>query len=144
MAAKKGGFANADNPTDEISPAATYFRKPLQQQQPAPEAITAENRTHDTDSTDCTDYTHDTDCTQSTDCTHDTHNTDCTHKTPSKGKAKSKRLNVLIPPVLFQEFSKVAHMKRASVNGILNQIMAEYVAKEAEAIRQYNQTFKGE
>jgi len=78
------------------------------------------------------------------DYTHNTDNTHKPHKNPSAGETKSKRLNLLIKPSLLQDFSKVAHMKRASVNSLLNMLIADYVKKEAATIQQYNQTFKGE
>ena len=51
---------------------------------------------------------------------------------------------MIIRPSLFKDFTKAAHMKRTSVNDLLNQLMAEYIEKEAETILQYNKTFEGE
>jgi predicted HicB family RNase H-like nuclease len=79
--------------------------------------------------------------THLTDNTHNTHNE---HKTHNTVETKSKRLNLILRPSLFKEFTKVAHMKRTSVNDLLNQLMTEYIEREAESIQQYNKTFEGE
>jgi predicted HicB family RNase H-like nuclease len=79
--------------------------------------------------------------------THNAYNTDNTnnkHNTYKSGETKSKRLNLLIRPSLLENFTKAAHMKRSSVNDLLNQIMADYVEQEAEAIKLYNKTFESE
>ncbi|MEI6847943.1 MAG: hypothetical protein WCK32_07905 [Chlorobiaceae bacterium] len=93
-----------------------------------------------------TEYTHNTDYTQYTHDVHDMPIARSENPAPygaTRNETKSKRLNLLIRPTLLQDFSKVAHMKRASVNSLLNMLIADYVAKETEAIQQYNQTYKG-
>ncbi len=79
-----------------------------------------------------------------TNITDNTHNTCTEYKTHNTVETKSKRLNLIIRPSLFKDFTKAAHMKRTSVNDLLNQLMAEYIEKEAETILQYNKTFEGE
>jgi len=121
----------------DINPATAFISSA---QPPPPLGANYTDNTHDTDNT------HKTGNTDNTDNTHDTHivrSEDPPYFGAGETETKSKRLNVLIRPRLLQDFSKVAHMKRTSVNSLLNIIVADYVKKEAESIRHYNQTFKG-
>ena len=86
----------------------------------------------------------DTKSVYNTDNTDNTDNADNTHSAHKSSETKSKRLNLLIRPTLLQNFTKAAHMKRTSVNDLLNKIIADYIEKEEDAIKLYNQTYEGE
>ena len=79
-----------------------------------------------------TEYTHNTDYTQYTHDVHDMPIARSENPAPygaTRNETKSKRLNLLIRPTLLQDFSKVAHMKRASVNSLLNMLIATTLHK---------------
>jgi len=91
-------------------------------------------------------YTENTENTENTPQTPDTGNTDDTEytqgiKKPNAPEQKTKRVNLLIKPSVFEDFKKVAHMKRRSFNDLYNMVIAEYIEREADAIRAYNKTF---
>ncbi len=73
--------------------------------------------------------------------TDQTHDVDCTYKAQDKGESKSKRLNLLLQPSIFENLSKIAIMKRTSVNDLINTILKNYNAEEAEAIKRYHEVF---
>lgn len=56
-------------------------------------------------------------------------------------ETKSKRLNLLIRPSLFEAASKIATMRRISVNELLNKTLEELVAGEANTIEMYDKIF---
>jgi len=62
--------------------------------------------------------------------------------TPHMDETKTRRVNLLIRPSLFEDFRKVAHMKRTSTNDLLNRLIAECTEQEGAAIRDYNRLFK--
>lgn len=84
--------------------------------------------------------------------THNTQDAQDTHKrarlevgyTPNTAETKSKRVNLLIRPTLLEDFAKVAHMKRTSINDLLNRLIADCAEREAKAIRDYNRLFKND
>jgi predicted HicB family RNase H-like nuclease len=90
----------------------------------------------------------------------DTQNTDNTHikqaarserrtqDTPLKEGAKnagketkSKRLNLILQPSLFENMSKIAHMRQTSVNDLINTLLREYTEREADTINKYDNIF---
>ena len=71
-----------------------------------------------------------------------TGNTPYTHK-ENPAEHKTKRVNLVIQPSVFEDFTKIAHMKRRSFNDLFNKVIAEYIEREADTIRDYNKTFGG-
>ena len=71
----------------------------------------------------------------------DESNTKKKGRPPSDRERKTKRLNLLIQPSLIDELSKVAYMKRSSVNDLINTLIKDYVEKEADAVVQYDTLF---
>lgn len=59
-------------------------------------------------------------------------------------ETKSKRVNLLVKPSVYEALTKVAAMKRTSVNDLLNTIAAEYAASNAQLIEKYDRTFAEE
>lgn len=79
-----------------------------------------------------------------TDNTHNTDNTQPTHDTPNaenKPERKSKRLNLLIQPSLLDDLSKIATMKKTSVNDLICRIVKDYNETEAKTITRYDEIF---
>ena len=75
--------------------------------------------------------------------TPNTHYTENTLNT-KKGIAqehKTKRVNLVIQPSVFEDFTKIAHMKRRSFNDLFNKVIKEYIAREENTILEYNKTF---
>lgn len=54
---------------------------------------------------------------------------------------KSKRVNLLIKPSAIKDAKKIATMERTSVNDLINRLLEEYVASNADKIEQYNKIF---
>lgn len=54
---------------------------------------------------------------------------------------KSKRVNLLIKPSVYQDIAKIATMKRISVNELINTALESYAADHKELIAKYNKTF---
>lgn len=61
--------------------------------------------------------------------------------TPNTDEPKTRRVNMLIRPSLFEDFKKVAHMKRTTPNDLMNRLIADYTEQEAQAIRDYNRMY---
>lgn len=56
-------------------------------------------------------------------------------------ETKSKRLNLLIRPSLMNDFTKIAYMRRTSVNDLINRLVEECVRNETSLILQYDRMF---
>ena len=56
-------------------------------------------------------------------------------------ETKSKRLNLILQPSLFENMSKIAHMRQTSVNDLINTLLREYAEREAETINKYDNIF---
>lgn len=65
-----------------------------------------------------------------------------TQATPGKER-KSKRLNLLMLPSVLEDLSKVATMRRTSVNDLINTIAKAYVEENRELVKQYDEVFEG-
>lgn len=63
-----------------------------------------------------------------------THNTD--------KRSKSKRVQLLVYPDILEAAKKAAYMNKSSINAIINELLAEYVQKNAEQIKKYETLFK--
>jgi hypothetical protein len=61
---------------------------------------------------------------------------------PTKSKIKSKRLNLLIYPELFEEGSKIATMNKISFNEYLNKLIENDVNANQELIKMHDRVFK--
>jgi len=81
-------------------------------------------------------YTHNAQDKQPTQYTHPTHNK------PMKVETKSKRLNLLIQPSLFEDISKIATMKQTSVNDLINTLLSDCKENNIELVKSYNKVFK--
>lgn len=60
---------------------------------------------------------------------------------PNHKEVKSKRLNLLLQPSVFEDLSKIAHMKQTSVNNLINSILRDYRENESKSIEKYNTIF---
>jgi hypothetical protein len=99
--------------------------------------------------------TENTERTYNTDKTYKTESAEATNDTAARGKragaaghfpndgkeTKSKRLNLLLQPSVFEDVTKIAHMKRTSANDLINAILKDYAEREAETISKYNAVF---
>ncbi len=63
-------------------------------------------------------------------------------KETPKEAIKSKRVNLLIYPDLFDQAKKLAFMKQISFNEYLNRLIALDVEKKKNIIKKYNEIFK--
>lgn len=50
---------------------------------------------------------------------------------------KTKRLNLLIKPSVYNDLRKIAHMNRASVNSLIDTIIEDYTEKNRDTIDKY-------
>lgn len=57
---------------------------------------------------------------------------------------KSKRLTLLLKPSLFENMSKIATIKRTSVNEAINKAVEEYIQRRTDVIEKYNLVFDDE
>lgn len=60
---------------------------------------------------------------------------------PSTEETKSKRLNLLILPSVGEDMTKIAAMKRTSVNDLINSLLKGYVESNQDLIKKYNDVF---
>ena len=56
---------------------------------------------------------------------------------------KSKRLNLLMLPSVLEDLTKVAAMRRTSVNDLMNTIAKAYVEENRKLVEQYDEVFEG-
>ncbi len=63
-------------------------------------------------------------------------------KLSADSEPKSKRLNLLIRPSMMKDFTKIAYMRRSSVNDLINTLIAECVSKDAALIDEYDRMFR--
>lgn len=62
--------------------------------------------------------------------------------TANKENTKSKRINLLIYPDLFDMARKIAIMEQISFNEYLNRLIASDVEKQKDVIKKYDEVFK--
>ena len=74
--------------------------------------------------------------TDDADTTQDTDN-----KQVEDTETRSKRLNLLVKPSVYEDFRKIATMQQESVNGLLNLLMEEVVNENKEQIELFNKVF---
>lgn len=58
-----------------------------------------------------------------------------------KRETKSKRLNLVIRPSLYQSIEKIAYMKQNSPNDQISKCLEEYVEKNKDLIEKYDDIF---
>ncbi len=63
------------------------------------------------------------------------------HKKRDESETKSKRLNLLIRPSLMDDFTKIAYMRRTSINDFINTLIGECVERDASLIDDYDRLF---
>ncbi|NTW83779.1 MAG: hypothetical protein HGB36_10510 [Chlorobiaceae bacterium] len=62
-------------------------------------------------------------------------------KKRNESETKSKRLNLLIRPSLMDDFTKIAYMRRTSINDLINRLVDECVERDASLIDDYDRLF---
>jgi len=67
-----------------------------------------------------------------------TDNTDKTDHAYNGRETKSKRLNLLLYPSIYQDLEKIARVDRTSVNELINSVLDEYRDQRTEAIDRYD------
>lgn len=60
----------------------------------------------------------------------------------SKKETKSKRLNLVIRPSLYQDVEKIAYMKKNSPNDQISKCLEEYVESNQDLIDKYDAIFQ--
>lgn len=55
---------------------------------------------------------------------------------------KSKRLNLLIKPSIYEDLKKISVMKQVSINELINTALEGYAADQRELINKYKTTFE--
>jgi len=63
---------------------------------------------------------------------------------PTTFEKKSKRLNLLIQPSVLSDLSKIATMRRTSVNDLICGVLRGFTADESDTPQHYDETFGGE
>lgn len=73
-----------------------------------------------------------------------TDNKQVTNNTPNTAdeETKSKRLNLLVKPSVYEQFKKVATMEQDSVNNLINNIMENVIEENKDKIELYDKVFK--
>lgn len=63
---------------------------------------------------------------------------------PSKTETKTQRMNLLLKPSVCEDIQKVAYMKRNSVNGLISDILTEYIEENSDLLEKYKEIFGDE
>lgn len=61
----------------------------------------------------------------------------------AKAETKSKRLNLLIQPSLYEDLNKIATMQKDSINNLITNVLAEHRDRNKDLIEKYNKVFEG-
>ena len=56
-------------------------------------------------------------------------------------ETKSKRVNLLMLPSIYADITKIAAMKRTSVNDLVNTLLQEHIEANKELLEKYDQVF---
>lgn len=59
----------------------------------------------------------------------------------TRGEPRSERMTVLVTPRTRQDLTKVATVRRTSVNEIINVLIADYLERNQNDIERYNNFF---
>jgi hypothetical protein len=94
------------------------------------------------DSNESDNYTHNTGYAYNTDDTQYTHNTQYTGYTDNTYELKNQRLNLLLKPTVLKNLKKIAHIKRTSVNSLINNIAENYILSEAKIVKLYDELYQ--
>lgn len=62
-------------------------------------------------------------------------------KKPSEEETKSKRINILVFPSIHKNISKIAAMKRTSINDLIVSLMRDYVNDNMDIVNKYDEVF---
>lgn len=65
----------------------------------------------------------------------------CLPDCKSEKEKKTRRLNLLLQPSVLDDLAKIAHMRRTSLNDLINTVLREYNAANAETIARYDEFF---
>lgn len=69
-------------------------------------------------------------------------NADTTQYTHSTAKrSKSKRVQLLVYPDILEAAKKAAYMNESSINAVINELLADYVQRNAEQVATYEKLF---
>jgi len=58
-------------------------------------------------------------------------------------ETKTKRVNLIIQPTLFEEFKKISYMKKTSTNDLICEVLKKYCSENAELLKRYDEVFGG-
>lgn len=58
-----------------------------------------------------------------------------------KEETKSKRVQLLIKPSLYENLEKVAYLRRQSKNDLINELIANLISEEQDSIERYDNMF---
>lgn len=61
-----------------------------------------------------------------------------------KEETKSKRVQLLIKPSLYENLEKVAYLRRQSKNDLINELIANLISEEQDSIERYDSMFPKE
>lgn len=50
----------------------------------------------------------------------------------------SRRVQLVMKPSVFDDLNKIAHVRRISVNGLINELITSYIEKKKQSICAYN------
>lgn len=67
-----------------------------------------------------------------------------TTQAPSKKEAKTRRMNLMFQPSTVEAISKIAFLRRTSMNDLINTILKEYAAEHGDEIQKYDTIFPKE
>jgi predicted HicB family RNase H-like nuclease len=100
--------------------------------------------TDNTDSTDNTSHTDNTVTKRKTNNAQYKHSTHKKHSEPGNStdaEMKTKRINLILQPSIVDDLSKIAYMKKNSINNLVNTILKDYAKEESMTIVRYNEVF---
>ena len=58
---------------------------------------------------------------------------------PEKKETRRQRLNLLIKPSTAEALHKIAFVKKATVNGIINELAEQFIRENADTLAKYEQ-----
>lgn len=61
-----------------------------------------------------------------------------------KKEVKSKRLNLLLRPSVYESLKKIAWVRQKSLNDLINEALTQYTREETQIIARYNEVFRDE
>lgn len=70
------------------------------------------------------------------------YNTDDKQYTGNTHELKNQRLNLLLKPTVLKNLKKIAHIKRTSVNSLINNIAENYILSEVKIVDLYDELYQ--